>query len=132
MMALQGHVDFAVFGDHYDTPDRTAMRDYIHVPDLAAAHVAPLKLLEEGSAGGFNLGTGSGFSVREILTGIQQVPNSVKPRRASRPHLSGRRSLRGRKLLTFLPRHPDFPTVIRTARLGTRRRIRSGGASLLS
>ncbi len=62
------------------------MRDYIHVSDLAAAHVAPLKLLEEGSAGGFNLGTGSGFSVREILSGIQQVPHSVKPRRASRPH----------------------------------------------
>ncbi|WOH60245.1 NAD-dependent epimerase/dehydratase family protein [Bradyrhizobium sp. BWC-3-1] len=54
-----------------DTPDRTAMRDYIHVPDLAAAHVAPLKLLEEGSAGGFNLGTGSGFSVREVLTGMR-------------------------------------------------------------
>lgn len=47
------------------------MRDYIHVPDLAAAHVAPLKLLEEGSAGGFNLGTGSGFSVREVLTGMR-------------------------------------------------------------
>ena len=44
MMALQGHVDFAVFGDDYDTPDGTAIRDYIHVTDLAAAHVAALKL----------------------------------------------------------------------------------------
>lgn len=132
MMALQGHVDFAVFGDHNDTPDRTAMRDYIHVSDLAAAHVAPLKLLEEGSAGGFNLGTGSGFSVREILTGnsLGTALGQAAPREPT--PLSGRRSLRGRKLLTFLPSHPDFPSVIRTARLGTRRRIRSGRASLLS
>lgn len=58
MMALQGHVDFAVFGDDYDTPDGTAIRDYVHVTDLAAAHVAALKLLEGGHAGGsFNLGT---------------------------------------------------------------------------
>jgi UDP-glucose 4-epimerase len=67
MMALQGHVpDFAVFGDDYDTPDGTAIRDYIHVTDLAAAHVKALTLLLAGQAGGsFNLGTGQGFSVKE-------------------------------------------------------------------
>src|ERR1700755_1320875 len=72
MMALQGHVaDFAVFGDDYDTPDGTAIRDYIHVTDLAAAHVLALKQLMQGHRGGaFNLGTGSGLSVREILTAI--------------------------------------------------------------
>ena len=66
MMALQGHVaDFAVFGDDYDTPDGTAIRDYIHVTDLAAAHLLALKLLMQGHSGGaFNLGTGTGFSVR--------------------------------------------------------------------
>lgn len=58
MMALQGHVaDFAVFGDDYDTPDGTAIRDYIHVTDLAAAHVLALKQLMQGHRGGaFNLG----------------------------------------------------------------------------
>ncbi len=90
MMALQGHVgDFAVFGDDYDTPDGTAIRDYIHVTDLAAAHLAALKLLLTGHAGGsFNLGTGTGFSVREILSAIhdetgREVPHVVKPRRAA-------------------------------------------------
>src|ERR1700752_5077355 len=92
MMALQGHVgDFAVFGDDYDTPDGTAIRDYIHVTDLAAAHLTALKLLLEGHAGGnFNLGTGAGFSVREILSRIaaetgREVPHTVKPRRVGDP-----------------------------------------------
>src|ERR1700722_10135185 len=69
LMALQGHVsDFAVFGEDYDTPDGTAVRDYIHVDDLAAAHVAALALLSAGDAGGvFNLGTGIGYSIRQIL-----------------------------------------------------------------
>jgi UDP-glucose-4-epimerase GalE len=72
MMALQGHLpDFAIFGEDYATPDGTAIRDYIHVTDLGAAHVAALKLLMQGHAGGaFNLGTGNGFSVREILAAI--------------------------------------------------------------
>jgi UDP-glucose-4-epimerase GalE len=63
MMALQGHLaDFTIFGDDYDTPDGTAIRDYIHVNDLAAAHVQALQMLLAGHPGGsFNLGTGSGF-----------------------------------------------------------------------
>src|ERR1700753_2177023 len=92
MMALQGHLaDFAVFGDDYDTPDGTAIRDYIHVTDLASAHVAALKLLMQGHQGGaFNLGTGHGFSVREILQTIvtetgRSVPHLIKPRRAGDP-----------------------------------------------
>src|SRR5207237_7282245 len=92
MMVLQGHVDdFAVFGDDYNTPDGTAIRDYIHVTDLAAAHVLALKLLLLGHSGGaFNLGTGKGFSVREILSAIaeetgREVPHLVKPRRPGAP-----------------------------------------------
>lgn len=121
MMALQGHVDFAVFGEDYDTPDGTAIRDYIHVTDLAAAHVAALKLLEQGHAGGsFNLGTGSGFSVREILTAIRQetgreVPHTVKPRRSGDPTYLVADPSAARKVLQFVPRHSDLPTVIRTA-----------------
>ncbi|QQO24209.1 UDP-glucose 4-epimerase GalE [Bradyrhizobium diazoefficiens] len=121
MMALQGHVDFAVFGDDYDTPDGTAIRDYIHVTDLAAAHVAALKLLQEGHAGGsFNLGTGSGFSVREILNAIRQetgreVPHTVKSRRAGDPTYLVADPSAARKVLNFVPRHSDLPTIIRTA-----------------
>jgi UDP-glucose-4-epimerase GalE len=122
MMALQGHVgDFAVFGDDYETPDGTAIRDYIHVTDLAAAHIAALKLLREGHAGGsFNLGTGAGFSVREILSAIneqtgREVPHVVKPRRPGDPTYLVADPSAARKVLNFVPRHSDLPTIIRTA-----------------
>jgi UDP-glucose-4-epimerase GalE len=122
MMALQGHVgDFAVFGDDYDTPDGTAIRDYIHVTDLAAAHLTALKLLLEGHAGGsFNLGTGAGFSVREILSSIRletgrEVPQVNKPRRAGDPTYLVADPSAARKVLNFVPRHSDLPTIIRTA-----------------
>lgn len=122
MMALQGHVtDFAVFGDDYDTPDGTAIRDYIHVTDLAAAHVAALKLLVQGHRGGiFNLGTGTGFSVHEILAAIaaetgREVPHVVKPRRPGDPASLVADPSAARETLKFTPAHSDLPTIIRTA-----------------
>ncbi|SHG65592.1 UDP-glucose 4-epimerase GalE [Bradyrhizobium erythrophlei] len=122
MMALQGHVgDFAVFGDDYDTPDGTAIRDYIHVTDLATAHVEALKLLMQGHAGGaFNLGTGTGFSVREILSAIaaetgRKVPHVVKPRRAGDPTYLVANPAAARETLNFRAQHSDLAAVIRTA-----------------
>jgi UDP-glucose-4-epimerase GalE len=122
MMALQGHVpDFAVFGDDYATPDGTAIRDYIHVTDLAAAHVLALKLLMAGHSGGvFNLGTGKGFSVREILSAIatetgREVPHVVKPRRAGDPTYLVADASAARKTLNFHTTHSDLATIIRTA-----------------
>jgi UDP-glucose 4-epimerase len=122
MMALQGHVpDFAVFGDDYDTPDGTAIRDYIHVTDLAAAHVLALKLLLQGHGGGaFNLGTGTGFSVREILGAIaaetgREVPHVVKPRRSGDPTYLVADPTAARETLKFRAAHSDLATIIRTA-----------------
>jgi UDP-glucose-4-epimerase GalE len=122
MMALQGHVpDFAVFGDDYDTPDGTAIRDYIHVTDLAAAHVLALQLLMQGHSGGaFNLGTGAGFSVREILAAIaaetgREVPHVVKPRREGDPTYLVADPTASRATLKFKPAHSDLATIIRTA-----------------
>src|SRR5580658_750574 len=122
MMALQGHVsDFAVFGDDYDTPDGTAIRDYIHVTDLAAAHLLALKLLLQGHSGGaFNLGTGTGFSVREILGAIaaetgREVPHVVKPRRPGDPTYLVADPSAARAILKFRPAYSDLATVIRTA-----------------
>jgi UDP-glucose-4-epimerase GalE len=122
MMALQGHVgDFAVFGDDYDTPDGTAIRDYIHVTDLAAAHVLALQLLMQGHSGGaFNLGTGAGLSVREILGAIaaetgRQVPHLVKPRRAGDPTYLVADPTAARETLKFRPAHSDLATIIKTA-----------------
>jgi UDP-glucose 4-epimerase len=122
MMALQGHVtDFAVFGDDYDTPDGTAIRDYIHVTDLAAAHVLALKLLMQGHAGGAcNLGTGSGLSVREILAAIaaetgREVPHAIKPRRPGDPAYLVADPAAARATLQFRPAHSDLATIIKTA-----------------
>ena len=122
MMALQGHVaDFAVFGDDYDTPDGTAIRDYIHVTDLAAAHVLALQRLMQGHRGGaFNLGTGSGLSVREILTAIatetgRAVPHVIKPRRQGDPTYLVADPAAACETLQFTPKHSDLATIIRTA-----------------
>lgn len=122
MMALQGHIDdFAVFGDDYDTPDGTAIRDYIHVTDLAVAHLAALRLLLNGHAGGtFNLGTGFGFSVREILLTIERetgrrVPHVVKPRRSGDPAYLVADASAARDMLDFSPRYSDLSTIIRTS-----------------
>jgi UDP-glucose 4-epimerase len=122
MMALQGHVaDFAVFGDDYDTPDGTAIRDYIHVTDLATAHVLAVRLLMQGHSGGvFNLGTGKGFSVREILAAIaaetgREVPHAIKPRRAGDPAYLVADATAARETLQFSPKHSDLATIVRTA-----------------
>jgi len=122
MMALQGHVaDFAVFGDDYDTPDGTAIRDYIHVTDLAAAHLLALELLMQGHCGGaLNLGTGTGFSVREILGAIaaetgRKVPHVVKPRRPGDPTYLVADPTAARSTLKFRPSHSNLATIIRTA-----------------
>ncbi|HUN97052.1 MAG TPA: UDP-glucose 4-epimerase GalE [Bradyrhizobium sp.] len=122
MMALQGHIrDFAVFGNDYRTPDGTAIRDYIHVTDLAAAHVAALKLLVQGHIGGaFNLGSGTGFSVREILAAIaaetgREVPHTIKPRRSGDPAYLVADPTAARQMLEFRPTQSDLPTIIRTA-----------------
>jgi UDP-glucose-4-epimerase GalE len=122
MMALQGHApDFSVFGTDYATPDGTAIRDYIHVTDLAAAHVLALGLLLQGHAGGsFNLGTGHGYSVHEILAAIETevgrpVPQAIKPRRAGDPEVLVADPTRAREVLGFEARHSDLPTIIRSA-----------------
>ncbi len=80
-----------VYGDDYDTPDGSAIRDYIHVVDLAKAHVAAIRLLEKGNPNGnydvFNLGTGNGFSVLEVIRAFGQSTGvklnyTIGPRRA--------------------------------------------------
>lgn len=122
MMALQGHIgDFAVFGTDFDTPDGTAIRDYIHVADLADAHVAALRLLLSGSPGGvFNLGTGSGYSVKEVLQAIEReagerLPDVNGPRRPGDPAVLIADATRARRDLGFDPQHSDIATIVRTA-----------------
>lgn len=122
MMALQGHIgDFAVFGSDFPTPDGTAVRDYIHVADLADAHVAALEQLLAGGSGGiFNLGTGFGYSVKQVLDAIERqtgerLPGAVGPRRAGDPAELVADSARARRELGFAPSRSDLETIVRTA-----------------
>ena len=81
--AAQGaRPDFSIFGDDYDTRDGTALRDYVHVLDLADAHVLSLRrLLGGGDAGAFNLGTGAGTTVQELVKGVERVSGKPLPTR---------------------------------------------------
>ncbi|QDM22619.1 UDP-glucose 4-epimerase GalE [Tardiphaga sp. vice154] len=122
LMALQGHVsNFAIFGEDYDTPDGTAVRDYIHVNDLAAAHVAALQLLLNGGSGGaFNLGTGVGYSVRQIVDAVlaetgRSVPLVVRERRAGDPPILVADPAQSETALGFKATHSGLPDIIRSA-----------------
>ena len=110
-----------IFGTDYPTPDGTAVRDYIHVSDLADAHVRALEYLrDDGESGAFNLGTERGLSVRQIVDEIRSVASTELPavesgRRAGDPPLLVADSARARHLLGWRPRHSDLATIVGTA-----------------
>ena len=129
MMTLQGYInDFAVFGTDFDTPDGTAVRDYVHVSDLADAHVTALEQLLSGSPGGvFNLGTGRGYSVREVLQAIEKVagqrlPPAAGPRRSGDPPILVADPTRARQVLGFDPYARTSPPSFKLPGLGTAKR----------
>ena len=92
LLAVAGRGDpLVIFGSDYDTPDGTCIRDYIHVSDIAAAHVHALRYLQDGGAScALNLGNGSGYSVKDVLAAVEQVtghtvPHSLGSRRTGDP-----------------------------------------------
>ncbi|MBA4358596.1 MAG: UDP-glucose 4-epimerase GalE [Desulfovibrio sp.] len=119
--ALGQRESISIFGDDYPTPDGTAIRDYIHVQDLADAHVLALRHLHAGGASGaFNLGNGLGHSVLQVLeaarlvTGLQ-IPVRLAPRRAGdSTRLVGDAS-RARAALGWQPQFADIAEIISTA-----------------
>jgi UDP-glucose 4-epimerase len=122
LMALQGYLpELEIYGDDYDTPDGTAIRDYIHVTDLATAHVLALeKLLDSHAGGTLNLGTGFGFSVKQVLASIaattgKPVPHSIRGRRPGDPAFLVANPVRAKAVLNFDPRHSDLETIVSTA-----------------
>ncbi len=122
MMALQGQIpELQIFGVDYDTSDGTAVRDYIHVTDLAAAHIAALQKLSTDFPGGsFNLGTGKGFSVRQVLSSIDKVtgktvPTVIRARRDGDPTFIVADPSAAREVLQFRPAFSDLDTIIRSA-----------------
>ncbi|MGH7101096.1 MAG: UDP-glucose 4-epimerase GalE [Acetobacteraceae bacterium] len=122
MMALLGHIpNFTVFGADFETPDGTAIRDYVHVSDLANAHVAALRALLDGAPGGvFNLGTGRGCSVKEVLEAIEseageRVSCASGPRRPGDPAVLVASPARARAAFGFDPVQSDLASIVRTA-----------------
>jgi UDP-glucose 4-epimerase len=112
------HVE--VFGTDYPTPDGTAVRDYIHIDDLAAAHLLALDGGQPGTHRIFNLGNGTGFSVRQVIEAARQVtgleiPVREAPRRAGDPPQLVASSARIRAELGWVPRKPEIATMVADA-----------------
>ena len=122
IMAAKGQLpEFSIFGTDYDTPDGTAIRDYIHVVDLADAHVSAISALINGSAGGtYNLGTGTGFSVKQVLSALSEVigcevSHKLYPRRLGDPAILVADPSAARRDLGFDARLSDIKTMVKTA-----------------
>jgi UDP-arabinose 4-epimerase len=119
--ALGRRPHITIFGSDYDTPDGTCIRDYIHVTDLAAAHVQALAALEGGEpTGAINLGIGAGYSVREVIDAARritgrEIPSTNGPRRPGDPARLVAAADRARTVLGWTPAHPDLDAIIGTA-----------------
>jgi len=120
--AVQGELSaLPLFGDDYETPDGTCVRDYIHVLDLANAHESALHYLRAGGASlACNLGTGRGSSVREILSAVEEVtgrpvPVSLEPRRPGDPPVLVADAARARRELGWAPAWTEIRDTVRTA-----------------
>ncbi|MFF0921002.1 UDP-glucose 4-epimerase GalE [Rhizobium leguminosarum] len=122
LLAAAGRLErLDIFGTDYATEDGTCVRDYIHVSDLAQAHLAAVNhLLADGGSLSVNLGSGRGTSVREILEAIhrasgREVPVRYRSRRAGDPPILFANTARAKAELGFAPAFSDIDTIIRTA-----------------
>jgi len=126
-VALGRRASIKIFGDDYPTPDGTCIRDYIHVSDLADAHLLALDALEKHDRLIFNLGNGRGFSVREVIESARRVtghpiPAEVHPRRPGDPAVLIASSEKAIRELGWKPKYTQLDEIIRTAWLWHRKR----------
>lgn len=117
----------SIFGSDYPTPDGTCIRDYIHVLDLASAHLLALEALDRHDRLIYNLGNGRGFSIREVIEAARRVtghpiPEKQCARRPGDPAVLVASSERIRRELGWQPRYPDLDQIIETAWRWMRRR----------
>jgi len=117
--ALGQRKDFKIFGDDYPTPDGTCIRDYIHVLDLAEAHIAALNGFQKGFQS-YNVGTNHGFSVLEVIQMIKNVSGvnfetPIGPRRTGDPSQLVAKAKKIKKELGWQPKYSDLKTIVETA-----------------
>jgi UDP-glucose 4-epimerase len=116
-----------IHGDDYPTPDGTCVRDYVHVSDLAEAHVSALQHLQSGGDNvTLNCGYGRGYSVREVLRAVETVVGrplrvAVGPRRPGDPPVLVARADRIRRILAWSPENNDLEVILRSALAWERR-----------
>ena len=122
LAAAEGGASLTLFGDDYPTPDGTPIRDYIHVADLADAHVAALEATATPATEPLicNLGTAGGFSVREVLQAAEAIvgrpiPHTVGPRRAGDPPVLVAAAERAREILGWTPRRSTLDEMLGSA-----------------
>jgi UDP-glucose 4-epimerase len=125
LRAVTGGPPLTLFGDDYPTPDGTCIRDYIHVSDLADAHLAALEATAQDDPRTdrplvCNLGNGEGFSVRQVLAAAQTVigapiPHSIGPRREGDPPVLVASADRAAAVLGWRARRPELEAMVRSA-----------------
>jgi UDP-glucose 4-epimerase len=119
--AALGRDKFQIFGTDYDTPDGTCLRDYVHVNDLASAHVLALGALRAGAASTqYNLGNGRPTSVKDVLDAVERVggrkvPFTLGPRRPGDPAILFASSARIKEALGWAPQFEDIDVIVKTA-----------------
>lgn len=119
-VALGQREKIKIFGDDYDTPDGSCVRDYIHVEDLAQAHILALEALVDHEELHFNLGNGNGFSVKEVVETVRvvtgkEIPAEVVDRRAGDPDTLIADSTKIREQLGWQPKYTDLESIIQSA-----------------
>ena len=119
-MAAGQREHLTVYGEDYPTPDGTCIRDYVHVEDLAEAHLLALPAAAPGEHRIYNLGNGTGFSVQQVIDAVREVtghevPVQVGERRAGDPAQLVAASDRIRADLGWAPRHTDLAGIVRDA-----------------
>lgn len=119
-VALGQRESISIFGDDYPTPDGTCIRDYVHVEDLATAHLAALERLESGKGIKVNLGTGRGYSVREVIDACRRItghpiPELIGPRRPGDPPELVADARLAREVLAWQPQYTTIESIVETA-----------------
>jgi UDP-glucose 4-epimerase len=119
-VALGQRSHITIFGDDYPTPDGTCIRDYVHVDDLATAHLAALERLKPGTGLQLNLGTGRGHSVRQVVDACRRVtghaiPSQMGQRRPGDPPELVADSSKAQQVLEWRPQYNDVESIVRTA-----------------